>query len=182
MKPSSSATWTKKRRNWSKPRMNALCKPSTLVGIRASCFGFTECRWSVGSFLTASDSNLPQTLSLFDSETWHSLQRVREHHPEARSGERFLCGAELLRPRHPQTFPHGSQCAALCQWVAPAVVLQKSECSPVLFCDTVISPFVSQKTKQSEWWSPAMCSPLSPWSVKVSVTAGMMSTTIEIKV
>lgn len=64
---------------------------------------------------------LKTAVCLLLSEARRSLQRVGQHHPETRSGQWLLCGAELLRSRHPQTFSHRSQRAALCQWVAAAI-------------------------------------------------------------
>lgn len=61
----------------------------------------------------------------YHSEAWHPLQRAGEHHPEARPGQRLLRGAELLWPRHPQTFPHRSQRATLRQWVATSPMFSK---------------------------------------------------------
>lgn len=85
---------------------------------------------------------------LFNSEARRSLQRVGKHHPEARSGQWILRGKELLRPRHPPAFPHGSQRPPLRKWVetrrpSPSV-------SPTLLLKTRISAY-SFPRKQSSW-------------------------------
>lgn len=111
---------------------------------------------------------------------YRELGNIIQKHAQANgfSVVRSYCGHGIHRLFH--TAPNVPHYASEWSHYLPAYrsSISESYCwiSYMFSCTRMISiSFLSQKTKQLELWSLAMCSPLSPWYVKVSVTAFCMN-------